>query len=912
MKLKSTYFCLFLIFFLNIFLGCSNDKDSDKLKIGFSQGLGNHPWRDAMNHSMKIQASLHSDLDLHIMKAEKSVQKQISDIQKMIEAKTDIIIISPIDSYSLVSIIEKAYNKGIPVILLDRKIDSEKYTTYIGADNIEIGREAAKYIISDSKSEKKILEIRGDDNSSPSLERSLGFQEIIKKQTDAHLVESFKGFPAEKFKNTLQSLDHQNLYVFAFNDELASQAWQLARHMGFENNIKFIGVDGLNNKDGGIQMVMDGKLNATLLYPSGGAEAIETAIKIHKGNTVPKRIKLGTTIIDQFNAEIMKNQFDRILDQQGTIEHQVEAIEKTTNLYSSQSILLQWSIVLLTTMLCSVAYCIYLIYAVKYKNKQLTLTNEKITIQRNQIENIANELKESNEVRANFFTGISHEFKTPITLILSSVDSLKDKDKSSGKKSYYELELINKNSNRLLRLIDNLLDFRKTESKTFNLRVSKTNIYDFSYSVYRDFENEAKKRNIKFDLLSHNKTPDLYMDRNLMDKVYFNLLSNAFKFTPDNGKIEISIYEKGNEVSIHFKDNGIGIPNDELHNVFQPFFKGSNNRKNSSGIGLHLSKEFVKLHLGKIEVNSFQGTEFIITLYKGNKHFNEDQIIREPDLIEASFLEEEPDYINIESEYDENIKSAELRYTLLLIEDNRDLSHFLQNKLQNEFDVLLSDGTDAIEKALQSVPDIIICDVNLPDKNGFEICEILKNDLRTSHIPNIILTALDNKESYIKGLKSGVDLYLTKPFNYPILRQSLRSLLFNREKLRYYYTNNINRVSAAKPFDNIEQQFVSNLNKNINKNLDNPEFSVENLAEALHVSRVQLYRKVKAIFNENVSDYINNIRLEQSKIMLQDSKLTISEIAYKNGFSSPNYFSTVFKSKYGVSPNAFRKSLTDT
>ncbi len=907
MKSISVFFYLLLL--LLLLLGCKNDYASDKLKIGFSQGLGNHPWRDAMNHSMKIQASLYSDIDLRILKAEGSIKKQTEDIQKMIDDKNDVIIISPIDSKSLIPIIEKAYVKNIPVILLDRKIDSDKYTTYIGADNVEIGKEAAKYIISDSKSEKKIIEIKGDDNSSPSIERSKGFQEVIKKQYDLHLIKSFKGLPTDSLQNTLLNLKNQNLYIFAFNDELAAQAWQAARNIGMEKEIKFVGVDGLNTKDGGIQLVMDGKLNATLLYPSGAAEAIEVAIKIHKGNTVPKRIQLNTTIIDRFNAEIMKNQFDRILEQQGTIETQVEAIAKTTKLYSSQNVLLRWSIVLLTMMLCSIAYCIYLIYTIKFKNKQLTLINKKITIQRNQIENIANELKVNNEMRVNFFTGISHEFKTPLTLIQSSVDSLKELEKSKENKSSYELEMINKNSDRLLRLIDNLLDFRKIENKTFNLRVSKTNLYDFSYTLYRDFENEAKKRNIKFEVLCNNKDLEVYIDRNLMDKTYFNLLSNAFKFTPDNGKITINIIEKGNQVSVHFKDNGIGIPENELKNVFQPYFKGSNNRKNSSGIGLHLSKEFIELHLGKIEVQSFHGTEFIITLFKGNKHFNEDQIIKEPNVIEASLLEKEP-YIFAEPEIIETINTEESKYTLLLIEDNRDLSQFLKNKLQKEFNVIISDGTDAIEKALEIIPDIIICDINLPDKNGFEICEILKNDLRTSHIPAIILTAMDNQESYIKGLKFGVDLYLTKPFSYSILLQSLKTLLYNREKIRYYYTNNINRISEAKSFGNLEQLFVSKLNKCINLNLDNPHFSVENLAEYLNVSRVQLYRKVKAIFNETVSDYISNFRLEQAKIMLQNSKLTISEVAYKSGFSSPNYFSTVFKNKYGISPNTFRRSPT--
>ncbi|WP_333851809.1 substrate-binding domain-containing protein [Epilithonimonas sp.] len=897
-----------LFVMLMIISACKNDSEkSDKINIGFSQGLGSHPWRQSMNHAMEIQASLHSEVQLSISKAEGSVKKQIQDIQKMIDSRVDIIIISPIEPNSLIPLVEKAYEQKIPVILVDRKINSSKYNTYIGADNIEIGKEAGQYIISDSKIDKKVIEIKGDDNSSPTIERSLGFQQIIKNNPNTELIKTFRGLPTEAFRKTLDSLGNQNLYVFAFNDELASRAWQVARNAGVENQIKFIGVDGLNTKDGGIQMVLDGKLNATLLYPTGGAEAIENAIKIYHGQKLPKRIKLSTTIIDRLNAEIMRNQFDKIIEQQGVIENQVKAVKTQTELYSSQKELFRWSVVLLILMFCLIAYAIYLIYAIKIKNKQLTLTNERITIQRNQIERIADELKQSNEARVNFFTGLSHEFKTPITLIMSSLESMRDTLKSKGTRSNYEIELINKNSNRLLRLVDNLLDFRKIENKTFNLRVSKTNIYDFTYGIFSDFENEAKKRNIKFEINSYNKNIELFIDRNLMDKVYFNVLSNAFKFTPDNGKIEITIQEKENQVVINFKDNGIGIPEKEIGNVFEPYFKGSNNRKNSSGIGLHLSRQFVELHLGKIEVNSFQGTEFTISLFKGNKHFNEDQIIKESNVTSAaSFLNdeifEEVDLVNYSASQENE------QYSLLLVEDNSDLSFFLSHKLQSEYSVTVSDGIDVIEKAMTEIPDIIVCDVNLPDKNGFEICEILKNDHRTSHIPIILLTALDNKESYLQGLKSGVDLYLTKPFSYPILIQSLRALLYNREKLRYYYTNNIGRIVDSKSFGSIEQTFVNKLNQIIKDNIDNAEFSVENLADLLNISRIQLYRKIKAMFDVNVSDYISNIRLEQAKSMLQNYELTISEVAYKTGFSSPSYFSTVFKNKFGVSPNVFRKS----
>ena len=913
--MTSKIFKLIIISSFFLFLACNqvtNNEDS-KIEIGFSQGLGGHPWRSAMNYSMEIQASLHSGVKLNILKANDVVENQISNIQTFINQKVDVIIVSPIDPDALVPVIEKAYDKGIPIILLDRKINSTKYTTYIGADNTEVGRQAAQYITSSTNKTINVLEIRGDDNSSPTRERSKGFHEILDKHPNVHIVKSFKGLPVDEFKHTLDSLKNNKIdFLFAFNDDLAGRAWEIARKSGVENQLKFIGVDGLNSPVGGIQMILDGKFNATILYPTGAVEAIETAIKIFNKETVAKRQVLGTTIIDRFNVDIMRNQFDKIDEQQAIIENQVSAIKEQKQLYYSQNNLLRLSVVVLIVILSLTIYSIYLIFTVRKRNRQLTLNNEKITIQRNQIEKIANEVKESNDAKFNFFTGLSHEFKTPITLILSSIESLRESSKNKGNKPSYEVELINKNSNRLLRLINNLLDFRKIEDKMFNMRASKTNVYHFSNGLYRDFESEAKKRNIKFGLTTNNQDLELFFDRNLMDKVYFNLLSNAFKFTPDNGKIDIIIHDnkKGNNVTITFKDNGIGIPEDEMNNVFEAFFKGSNNRKNSSGIGLHLSKQFIELHLGKIEVNSFHGTEFIITLFKGNTHFNEDQIITEPEVIDANLLNITSDIIpdDEDDNYTQEIVSTGDKATILIIEDNKDLSFFLKNKLQSEFQIILSDGTDAIEQAFEHIPDIIICDVNLPLKNGFEICEILKNDLRTSHIPTIILTALGNQESYMQGLKSGADLFLTKPFNYSILTQSIKSLLYNREKLRYYYTNNINKLTSNKSFGNLEQEFVSNLNSCINKNIDNSDFSVENLAESLHISRVQLYRKVKAIFGINVSDYINNLKLDIAKEMLDKSTLTISEIAYKNGFSSPNYFSTVFKNKFGMSPNSYRKS----
>jgi len=905
-----------LIFFIGILLAsCGEHQEADKIRIGFSQCISNHPWRDAMNHSMQLESSLHPNVELTIYEANTNAQKQINDIEQMIADRVDAIIISPLEPNTIVPVIEKAYFQGIPVVLIDRKINSLNYTAYIGADNIEIGRNAGKYIASDIRNDIRVIEVMGGDNSSPVMERSIGFHQIVDKIEGIRVISRIKGdndgVPYDLFAKVLDSLKGEPIdYAFVFSDEMARQAISIAKEKGREKEIKFIGVDGLNGRDGGIQMVKDGDLEATILYPTGGNEVIKLTLDILQGEQVAKNNVLATTVIDSFNADIMKTQFDKINEHQNQIEAQVAAIFDLEEQYAAQSSLLKIALGLLTVILTLTGYSIFSIITIRKKNKQLQLNNDKITVQRNQIEKIANEVKLSNEAKLNFFTGLSHEFKTPLTLIMSATESISDLGTDKESKLRNEVELIYNNSNRLLRLMNNLLDFRKIEDKKFNLRASKTNILRFSEKIGNDFMREAKKRNIDLTISSNNAELELFIDRNLMDKVYFNLLSNAFKFTPDNGKISVAIVDSENSstAEIHFKDSGIGIPKNEIKDVFNPFFKGSNNRKNSSGIGLHLSKQFIDLHLGKIEVMSVHGTEFVIRLFKGDKHFNEDQIITEPEVLHTQILDFVPEEAAVEDYFTEGDPTDTERYTILIIEDNRDLSYFLKGKLALEFDVLLSDGSDAMEKAFEHIPDIILCDINLPHRSGFEICEQLKTDLRTSHIPTIILTAMSNKESYIKGLQSGADLFLTKPFSYSILMQSIKSLLYNREKLRFYYTNNIYKIEHSENFESMEQKFLAKLNVTIRKNLGNSNFSVEHLAEELNISRVQLYRKIKAMMGLNVSDYIINFRLDKARAMLENTGLSISEIAFDSGFSSSSYFSKSFKNKYGVSPVAYRKS----
>lgn len=902
-----------LLFVASLSLVSCKEKSDDQIKIGFSQAMTTDDWRKQMNSSIKIEASLRPEVNLTIQDANNNVDKQIEDIERFISNKVDVIIVSPIESKPLTAVVEKSIKAGIPVLVVDRKIDSENYTAYLGADNIEVGRIAAKYIISKSSGSGKIIEIVGASGSSPAYERSLGFNQIIRDNPRFRVINSIQGnWEKESVKAPLKEILLQNNdieYVFAHNDRMALSAWETAKTLGLENKIKFIGVDGLNSVNGGIELVKNGILDGTILYPTGGNEALKLALKINNNEPIAKNNLLKTIVIDPVNAEIIENQMDKVDQQQAVIESQQGAIKVQEREYASQNNLVRLLSFFLVIILSLTIYSIYSTISISRKKKQLERINQTVIDQNDEIQKMSEIAKKSNEAKLNFFTGLSHEFKTPITLIMSYVESLIENDKIKGTAFIEEVKLIHKNSNRLLRLINQLLDFRKIEEQKFSLRASNTKIYDFSTDVMANFKGEAARRNIDFQLTCKNKNLELYIDRGLMDKVYYNLLSNAFKFTPDNGKIAIVITENSdNTVKISFKDSGIGIPENELGMVFNPFFRASNNNKNSSGIGLYLSEEFVELHHGKIELKSKQGCEFTVTLLKGNTHLKSSEIVDKSDnknTISNFLIDSINSDIDLETA---KIHSESEKHTLLIIEDNAELVSFLKVKLSNEYLVYFSDGSDAIEKAMEIIPDIIICDINLVDKNGYEISKELKKDLRTSHIPIIVLTAQSNKESVLKGLQSGVDQYLTKPFSLSVLRESISSLLFNREKLRYYYTNNIYRIEHESKFGNQEQLFITKMNDIINLNVENPKFSVEDLAEKLNVSRVQLYRKVKAIIGINISDHINNVKLEKAAELLKSNTMNISEIAYSLGFSSPNYFSTAFKNKFGISPKEYKSS----
>ena len=911
---------LFKIALLFLLISSCTSSISDKKKhlVGISQFALENSDKKSMIEAMEIEAKFHKDIELLILDGKNSIDQQIEDIETLIENKVDVLIISPIAPKPLRASIQKAIKANISVIVLDRELEGVNYSSFIGANNFEIGENAAKYIESLNKP-SKIVEIKGWAGTTPTFLRTEGFKSVINSNESLEVVgvvQDIYDNPGiqnsfRKFVETNQDFN----FIYAHTDALAFQAYEVLKEFNLQDKIDIVGVGGFNGEQGGLDLVEKNILSSTVLYPTGGKEAIRIARKLLNKEDVQQEYLLPSLMVDETNVTVLKRQQSLIAEQQVDIDKQQSKLAKQIQLFATQSNYLKFTLLLLGL----IGFLLFMTYRSRKKiDKQRKLVEESnilIETQKKEIEAIAEDLRVTNEATNNFFTGVSHDFKTPVSLIMSSTESLLERE--TGKKPQ-EYALIHNNSKRLLRMINELLDFKRVESNKFRLQVMKTNIYDFLHSIFLDFEYEAENNKIDFKITTNTKDTHLFIDQNLFDNIFFNLFSNAFKFTPIGGNISVDLKEEEKGVYISIKDSGIGIIESEKEKIFQQFFQGSNNKQTSSGVGLYLAKEYSKLHGGDVEVFSEEGkgAEFRLFIPKGKSHFSEDQIVIDADIAKNDTID--IDAFEFEDASVKNINNED-QESLLIIEDNSDLRLFLKNKLSQFYKVYESEGIDAVGKAFEIIPDIIISDVNLPEKNGFEITEILKNDERTSHIPTIILTALSSDQAHLKGLQSGVDMFLTKPFNLSVLYQSIQSLLYNRKKLQLFYKKQVPAISIeeaqvkkpkvveSKKTKSLDQNFLEKINTLIEKNIDDSTFTVEVLAEEIGISRVQLYRKVKAMLGISISDIIQEKRLEKSKSMLIDDNYSIADIAYSVGFSSPNYFSTAFKNKFGITPKQYIK-----
>lgn len=915
---KSKHILSFLatLLLITIFLGCNKKKEVNKrYKIGFAQAQGGDNWRESMLKEMQREVSFYNEIDFYYKDAQANSKIQKDQIQELIDLKVDLLIVSPHEIQPLNAILEKAFDSKIPIVLIDRRITSDKYTAFIGASNYEVGQNAGKYAVALLKGKGKVLEITGLNTASPFIDRDKGFIDIISKSKGIELIAKINDHEAN-FEKKLDSFIKNNKdldVIFAQSDYLAKNVYQICKNNQVERKIKIIGVDGLSIEGMGMDMVASNQFKATVLYPTGGQEAIRTAIKILEKKPFKKENTLETTIIDSTNVKILQQQSKKVIEQQNEIDNRQLKINQQILISKNQTnIILAISITLaIALILSSVFY--YLFKENKKISKKLMVQKDEISSQKNELEKLVKQVKEATDAKFDFFTNISHELRTPLTLIIGPLE-----DTLTSSRLHFSLknnlELVQRNSFRLLKLINQLMDFRKIEEGKMEINASTQVLGDFVFEISNEFKDLARKKHISLNI--NDKTTGLIIDfdQSMIDKVLFNLLSNAFKFTEENGTINITIdqdKEQENAI-IKIEDNGIGMSAEDVEHAFDVFYQGHSSTFKGTGLGLALSKELIIAHNGNIIINSKKGNGTCFTIILPFKQNNKNKELRESEYNDGKNLKEKHIYTTdvLPHNYEKvTTNISEKSASILIIEDNDDLNSFLRNRLEGTYEVLTAkDGNEGVNKAFDVIPDLIISDIIMPGMSGLKLAEILKNDLRTSHIPIILLTAKTSIEDQIEGMKSHADMFIIKPFNLNYLEESIASILKNRIILREHFVNELPSESRSNSSNKLDRKFISEFTSIIESNLSNEDLSVDDIYKGLGISKIQLYRKTKALLGFNVNDYILSVRLQKAKYLLMNEDLTISEVAYKVGFSSQAYFSTVFKSKFSVTPSEFKES----
>ncbi len=514
------------------------------------------------------------------------------------------------------------------------------------------------------------------------------------------------------------------------------------------------------------------------------------------------------------------------------------------------------------------------------------------------------------QMKMRFFTNISHEFRTPLTLIAGPLQEMLDNDSTLSTPTKSQLKLMKNNTDRLLRLINQLMDFRKINQGNMHLSVRERNITSFIKRVAESFQGIADQKNIHFSYHIDSKPLLVWFDAEKLETIIFNLLSNAFKYTPSNGNINISLeLHKGKKVIIKVSDNGSGVPDEDKEKIFERFYQSEQNQHiggAGTGVGLSLVKELVEMHHGNIIIkdNEPNGATFIISLLVNKASFSADEIIEDVTSTEEEISDTTDTTTTVLNPV---ITESGDKPKVLIVEDQKDLRTHLCNILQNHYRVDEAvNGVEGLEKASSSLPDIIISDVMMPEMDGFTFCNKLRNNVITSHIPIIMLTALDNIDSKQEGLEAGADAYVVKPFDKQLLVTQIQNLLTNRQLLKSRFKEQWDFVEEIAT-TSTDQQFVTRAVKTVEDNMSDANFNVSELVKKMSVSRTLLHMKLRELTGQSTSEFIRTIRLKQAAKLLKQGELNVSEVTYQVGFNDPKYFSKSFKSLFGVTPTNFQK-----
>ena len=692
---------------------------------------------------------------------------------------------------------------------------------------------------------------------------------------------------------------------------MASGAHDAATRKGRADEMLFVGVDALSGKGLGVEMVADGTLDATFIYPTGGDRVVQVAMDILEGRNYPREDLLSTALVNHQNARIMQMQTTHI----GTLDEKIEKLNSQLDAYllrySAQRMFLYACIVILILVGALLVFVVRAFWTKNRLNTTLSKQKQQLEEQRDQLITLSRQLEDATHAKLAFFTNVSHDFRTPLTLIADPVEQLQE-SRHLDEHERFLLNIIHKNVTVLLRLINQILDFRKFEDGKLQLSLTRFDLRTSLLEWTDAFRTLSFRKHIHFHIEADaNADYTVVADAEKLERIVYNLLSNAFKFTPENGTIQVSLtlFDRDDVPSFRLKvsDTGVGMPAEHVQHIFDSFYQIDVHHA-GSGIGLALVKAFVEMHHGNIRVDTTpgQGTSFTIEIpvyQQGELDTNYTRNSALTNLKEGAILAADQEEVPASHQ-----ESSENKEPILVIDDNQDIRNYVRSVLQDEYKIVeATNGQEGIQQAMKYVPDVIICDVMMPIMDGMECCRHLKSEIQTSHIPVIMLTAYAADEQKIKGYECGADSYLSKPFNARLLTVRLRNLIENRHRLQSFFTDGSNATLQKAPVADIDKGFLEKLYALIDSHLSDPDLSVEELGEQIGLSRVQLYRKTKALCGYAPNELLRIARLKRAASLLAGTEKTIAEITYEVGFSSPSYFTKCYKEYFGENPTEFLK-----
>ena len=894
---------------LALLASCTGGKK--RYVIGVSQ-CSEDVWREKLNQELRVAALYYNNMDLDIASANDDVRLQTDQINRFVDKGVDLLIVAP-GQVSISPAIDRAYEKGIPVIIFDRRTRSNKYTAYIGADNREIGASMGEYLAGALPKGGRVVELCGLSSSSPAIERAEGFDSVVAVRPSIDIVAKLHADWTEqggfRVMDSLLRSPHPDFdCLFAHNDRMAMGARRAAQQHGLDlRRIRFCGIDAMPQKGAGLELVKDGTLFASYIYPTRGDEVMRLAMNILEGKSYQRENRLSSALVTRDNARVLLMQNDETMRQQDHLATLRSRIDKAADDFNTQRgyLLVLLFFVVLLVVACGLAVRAYVAKA--RINRQL---NASMDQQRQMTE----EMERMTQTQLQFFTNVSHELRTPLTLIAGPTDQLLEDDTVQGAHRMM-LEMVRRNTRILIQLVGEILDFRKVQNNKAHLHLNRFALQRELATWANDFRAVAARRKITIDVDASEVRPDavIIADRDKLEHIYFNLMSNALKYTPEGGRITTALSYDGMQYVLSVSDTGKGIEEEALPHLFDRFYQ-ARGAVGGTGIGLSLVKAYVDLHHGdiRVESNEGEGSRFFISLPAVQPGYDpvkdrEARPVAERELVDDSYV---PEDINAKEAADRITNAEDFdadRPLVLIIDDNNGMRAYLRSILKDRYNVSeAADGRQGLEKARREVPKLIVCDVMMPVMDGLEFTRQLKEDIATSHIPVVLLTARSLPEQREKGYETGADSYLTKPFSGQVLLSRIDNLLRSRTLLRSLFSGDKAEAAEEERLCSQDKTFVTRLREIIQQHLANSDFSVERLGEEIGLSRVQLYRKVKVLTGKTPVELLRKARLMKARTMVTTTDRSIAEIAYATGFTSPSYFNKCFKDEFGVSPGGMR------